>query len=115
MKNTRKGFVVEFYKDSWEFDISGGDDFSAYNPQTICRVVKMLRPLVNKTTNVVIPHDIRHRIFMREFIYFCKKEGIDYNSVLKFEVRLLDPLDFLSRVGILVTYGKLENVHELRI
>lgn len=52
---------------------------------------------------------------MRESIYFCKKEGIDYNSVLKFEVRLLDPLDFLCRVGILVTYGKYENVHELRI
>lgn len=111
----KKSLSVEFYKDSWYFDISRGDVFGASNPHTIRRVVKMLRPLVNAKTNVVIPHDSRHKVFMHEFIHFCKLENIDYNTVLNFEIRLLDPPDFLCRVGILVTYGKPENVHELRI
>lgn len=78
--------IVEFYKKSLNFPLSGGDVFSNTNRKSIKRILNTLQKYVDKKTNVIINMNDKRKIFISNFIDFCKLEGINYNSILEIEV-----------------------------
>jgi len=104
--------LIEFYKGNLEFPISGGDTMSATYKPTILRVLKVLKPFIGKKTNVRIDEKAKEKFFIKDLIYFCKLEGIDYKQILELDVRSVqDELRF----HIIVNYGSNSDVRTLTI
>lgn len=101
---------ITFYKRDLDFPISGVDGCSFDNKNTIIRVKNALKPLIGKKTNVMIDRDAINKIFLSNFVNFCKEENVDYNGILELEV-IQEGEDF----KIIVKDGKHENVYTLTI
>lgn len=56
------------------------------NDRSMQRVINMLKPFVGKKSNIRINLNVRNRIFISNFISFCKLENIDYKDILEIEV-----------------------------
>lgn len=101
---------ITFYKENLEFPISGVDGCSINYKSSMIRVYKALKPLIGKKTNVRIDRGAIKRVFLSNFVYFCKVEGIDYRNILELEV-IQDGEDF----KIIVREGVPKNVYTLTI
>lgn len=53
---------------------------------SIQRVVDMLKPFIGKKTNIRVNLNVKNRIFISDFINFCKLENINYKDTLEIEV-----------------------------
>ena len=102
--------IVQFYKESLDFPLSGGDIFSSANVRSIKRALNTLTKYVGKKTNVKININDAHKIFISNFIDFCKLEGIDYTQILEIEV-----IQNGETFQIVVNKGTNENVQILGI
>ena len=83
-----------------------------YNEErTIKRIVEVLKPLFNKTTNVVIDSSQMNHVFIKDVIQFCKAEGIDYGKVMSWTVQI-ESRDIIS---IVFNKGVYEDVYTINI
>lgn len=105
--------VIEFYHNDWDFDLSGCDSCSYEYPKSKKRIIKILRPLVDRSTNIRIHPKCKYKIFFKDFYLFCKEEHIAYtpDTIWNFTIKIELP----DRVLILVREGVNENVHMLTI
>ena len=101
---------ITFYKENLDFTISGVDGCSINHKPSIIRVYNALKPLIGKKTNVRIDTNAIKRVFLSNFVLFCKEENIDYNRILELEV-IQEGEDF----KIIVRDGIPKNVHTLTI
>ena len=82
-----------------------------YEERTIKRIVEVLKPLFNKTTNVVIDSSQKNHMFIKDIIQFCKTEGIDYGKVMSWTVQI-ESRDIIS---IVFNKGVYEDVYTINI
>ena len=78
--------TFHFFKGDKNFPISGVDMPSYYDKNTIDRIIKVIKPLLNQTTDVSLDLACSNRVFLKEIILFCKTEGVDYQSVMSWTV-----------------------------
>lgn len=68
MKRNSFHLQINLYKESKDFPLSGVD-IPIYNEErTIKRIVEVLKPLSNKTTNVVIDSSQMNHVFIKNSI-----------------------------------------------
>lgn len=69
---------ITFYKDSYDFPISGGDTISKYYKPTIKKVVNALKSYHNKKDLHIIPNETFFGIkdIYERYKYFCDLESI---------------------------------------
>ena len=82
-----------------------------YEERTIKRIVEVLKPLFNKTTNEVIDSSQKNHVFIKDIIQFCKTEGIDYGKVMSWTVQI-ESRDIIS---IVFNKGVYEDVYTINI
>jgi hypothetical protein len=102
--------VIEFYKENLDFPISGGDSCSFSHGPSVKRVISTLLPYIGKKTNIVLNQKDKRKIFISNFIYFCKLENIDYKNILEIDVTC-----DADKIIIVVNDGHDENVKTLSI
>ena len=111
MKRNSFRLQINLYKGSKDFPLSGVD-IPIYNEErTIKRIVEVLKPLFNKTTNVVIDSSQMNHVFIKDVIHFCKAEGIDYGKVMSWTVQI-ESRDIIS---IVFNKGVYEDVYTINI
>jgi hypothetical protein len=111
MKRNSVHLQINLYKESKDFPLSGVD-IPIYNEErTIKRILEVLKPLFNKTTNVVIDSSQMNHVFIKDIILFCKAEGIDYGKVMSWTVQI-ESRDIIS---IVFNKGVYEDVYTINI
>lgn len=82
-----KQYTLTFhlFKGDKNFPLSLVDMPSYFVNNTIERILKVIKPLLNKTTNVSVDLACSNHVFIKEIIMFCKTEGIDYKQAMQWE------------------------------
>ena len=65
MKRNSFHLQINLYKESKDFPLSGVDMPIYHEERTIKRIVEVLKPLFNKTTNVVIDSSQKIHVFIK--------------------------------------------------
>ena len=84
-----------------------------HEERTIKRIVEILKPLLNKTTNVVIDSSQKNHVFIKDIIQFWKKEGIDYGKVMSWTVQIESIENNI--ISIVFNKGVYEDVYTINI
>ena len=113
MKRNSFHLQINLYKESKDFPLSGVDMPNYYEERTIKRIVEVLKPLFNKTTNVVIDSSQKNHVFIKDIILFCKTEGIDYGKVMSWTVQLESRENNI--ISIVFNKGVYEDVYTINI
>lgn len=71
------------YKDSLDFPCPTA---IYVNDKSLLRVLKMLKPFIGKKSNIYVNQFAKNKIFISNFINFCKLENINYKSILEIEI-----------------------------
>ena len=111
MKSNNFHLQINLYKESKDFPLSGVDMPIYHEERTIKRIVEVLKPLFNKTTNVVIDSSQKNHVFIKDIVLFCKTEGIDYRKVMSWTVQI-ESRDIIS---IVFNKGVYEDVYTINI
>ena len=111
MKRNSFHLRINLYKESTDFPLSGVDMYNYNEERTIKRIVEVLKPLFNKTTNVVIDSSQKNHVFIKDIVLFCKTEGIDYRKVMSWTVQI-ESRDIIS---IVFNKGVYEDVYTINI
>ena len=113
MKRNSFHLQINLYKDNKDFPLSGVD-MPIYNEErTIKRIVEVLKPLFNKTTNVVIDSSQKNHVFIKDIVLFCKTEGIDYGKVMSWTVQIESRENNI--ISIVFNKGVYEDVYTINI
>ena len=113
MKRNSFHLQINLYKESKDFPLSGVD-MPIYNEErTIKKIVEVLKPLFNKTTNVVIDSPQMNHVFIKDVIQFCKAEGIDYGKVMSWTVQIESGENNI--ISIVFNKGVYEDVYTINI
>ena len=113
MKRNSFHLQINLYKESKNFPLNGVDMPIYYEERTIKRIVEVLRPLFNKTTNVVINSSQKHRVFIKDIVLFCKTEGIDCGKVMSWTVEIESRENNI--ISIVFNKGLYEDVYTINI
>ena len=113
MKRNSFHLQINLYKESKDYPLSGVD-MPIYNEErTIKRILEVLKPLIKKTTNVVIDSSQRNHVFIKDIIQFCKAEGIDYGTVMSWTVQIESIENNI--ISIVFNKGLYEDVYTINI
>lgn len=113
MKRNSFHLRINLYKESTDFPLSGVDMYNYNEERTIKRILEVLKPLFNKTTNVVIDLSQMKRVFIKDIIQFCREEGIDYRKVMSWTVQIESRENNI--ISIVFNKGVYENVYTINI
>ena len=113
MKRNSFHLQINLYKESKDFPLSGVDMPIYYEERTIKRILEVLKPLIKKTTNVVIDSSQRNHVFIKDIIQFCKTEGIDYGKVMSWNVQIESRENNI--ISIVFNKGDYEDVYTINI
>lgn len=113
MKRNSFHLRINLYKESKDFPLSGVDMPNYNEERTIKRIVEVLKPLFNKTTNVVIDSSQMKHVFIKDIIQFCKAEGIDFRKVMSWTVQIESRENNI--ISIVFNKGVYEDVYTINI